>query len=89
MNTTLPKDNLLTQVGIGIDPCLGAVTTTAPAVSKRDSCPQAILKFHRPSSLDYRARHGPPVHKFELKQLPHLLYGIFSKSSPVDRTTFT
>ena len=26
-----------------------------------DSRPQAILKFHRPSSLDYRARHGLPV----------------------------
>ena len=23
------------------------------------SCPRAILKIHPPSSLDYRARHGP------------------------------
>ena len=44
--------------GFEIDPRIGAAVTTAPAASKVDSCPQAILKFHSPSSLDYRARHG-------------------------------
>ena len=38
---------------------IGAAALRAPAASKEDSRPQAILKFHRPSSLDYKARHGP------------------------------
>ena len=49
MTTTQPR----------IDPRLGAAALRAPAASREDSRPQAILKFHRPSSLDYRARHGP------------------------------
>ena len=49
MTTTPPR----------IDPRLGAAALRAPAVSKEDSCPQAILKFRPPSSLDYKARHGP------------------------------
>ena len=51
MTTTPPR----------IDPRLGAAALRAPAASREDSRPQAILKFHRPSSLDYRARHGLPV----------------------------
>ena len=47
--------------GFEIDPRIGAAATRAPAASKVDSHPQAILKFHRPSSLDYRARYGLPV----------------------------
>ena len=38
-----------------------AATIGAPAILLEDSRPQAILKFHLPSSLDYRARHGLPV----------------------------
>ena len=38
---------------------IGAAAPRAPTVSKEDSCPQAILKFRPPSSLDYKARHGP------------------------------
>ena len=41
------------------DPRLGAAALRAPAASKEDSRLQAILKFHRFSSLDYKARHGP------------------------------
>ena len=33
----------------------------APAASREDSRPQAILKYHHPSSLDYRARQVLPV----------------------------
>ena len=51
MTTTPPR----------ITPRLGAATTRVPAASREDSRPQAILKLHRPSSLDYRARHGLPV----------------------------
>ena len=51
MTTTPPR----------IDPRLGAAALRAPAASREDSRPQAILKFHRPSSLDYRAHHGLPV----------------------------
>ena len=38
---------------------VGAAAPRAPAVSKEDSRPQAILKFRAPSSLDYKACHGP------------------------------
>ena len=40
-----------------IDPRIGVAGPRALAASMDDSHPQAILKFHRPSSLDYRARH--------------------------------
>ena len=43
-----------------IDPGLGAAATRVPASSREDSLLQDILKFHRPGSLDYRARHGLP-----------------------------
>ena len=45
----------------GSDHGLSADATGAPAILLEDSRPQAILKFHRPRSLDYRARHGLPV----------------------------
>ena len=38
-----------------------AATIGAPAILLKDSRPQANLKLHRPSSLDYSARHGRPV----------------------------
>ena len=42
----------------------GSVATIgAPAILLEDSRPQAILKFHHPSSLDYRARHGLVIKK--------------------------
>ena len=34
--------------GVGIDPRLDASALRAPAASRDDSRPQAILKFHRP-----------------------------------------
>ena len=52
MTTTLPPG------GFGIDPRIGAAALRAQAASKEDSRPQAILKFHHTSSLDYKARHG-------------------------------
>ena len=61
MTTTPPPGPTRTPRGFGLDPRLGAAATRAPAASREDSRPQAILKFHRPSSLDYRARHGLPV----------------------------
>ena len=61
MTTTPPLGPTHTPGGFGIDPRLGAAALRAPAASREDSCPQAILKFYRPSSLDYRARHGLPV----------------------------
>ena len=45
--------------GFEIDSRIGAAAPRAPTVSKEDSRPQAILKFRPPSSLDYKARHGP------------------------------
>ena len=35
--------------GFEIDHRIGSAATRAPAASKVDSCPQAILKFHHPS----------------------------------------
>ena len=48
--------------GFEIDSRIGAATPRAPAASMEDSRPQAILKFHRLSSLDYRVRHELPVY---------------------------
>ena len=45
------------QEGFEIDSKLGAVPLRAPEASREDLRPQAILKIHRPSSLDYRASH--------------------------------
>ena len=59
MTTTLPPGPTRTPGGFDIDHRLGAAALRAPAASREDSCPQTILKFHHPSSLDYRARHGP------------------------------
>ena len=61
MTTTLPPGT--TRRGFGIDSRLGAAALRAPAASKEDYRSQAILKLHRPSSLDYRARHGLPVNE--------------------------
>ena len=59
------KDQPAPPGGIGIDPRLGAPALRAPEASREDSCPQAILKFHHPGSLDYRARHGLPIQKIQ------------------------
>ena len=56
-----PQDQPAPPGGFGIDPRLGAAALRAPAASKEDYRPQAILKLHRPSSLDYRVRHELPV----------------------------
>ena len=53
----------MTTTPTKIDLRLGAVALRALAASREDSRPQAILKFHRPSSLDYRARHGLQVER--------------------------
>ena len=60
-NHTTPRTNPQTPREFGVDPRLGAVTLRAPSASREDSRPQTLLKFHRPSSLDYRARHRLPV----------------------------
>ena len=59
-NYTQPNTNPAPG-GFSIDSRIGAAAARAAAASKVDSRPQAILKFHPPSSSDYRARHGPPV----------------------------
>ena len=51
-------DNHSAPQEFGIDPRLGAATLRALV---------AILKFHRPSSLDYRARYGLPVKPYLYK----------------------
>ena len=49
MTTTLPR----------FDPRLGAAALRAPAASREDSGPQAILKLQPPNSLDYRVLYKP------------------------------
>ena len=68
MTTTPPR----------IDPRLGAAALRAPAASKVDYRPQAILKFHRPSSLDYIARQGLPVKFGKTFSGPYIII-IFTK----------
>ena len=46
--------------GFEINPRKGAAATRASAVSREDSLSQAILKFQRPSSLDYRVKPWTP-----------------------------
>ena len=56
------QDQPIPPKGFEIDSRIGVAALRAPAApSKEDSFPQAILKFHHSSSLDYRARHGLPV----------------------------
>ena len=62
-----PKDQPTSQEGI--DPRLGEAALRAPAASREDSFPQAILKFHHPSSLDYRACQGLLVNFFLIQKL--------------------
>ena len=40
-----------------IDPGLGAAATRVPAAFRKDSHPQAILKFQPRNSFDYRAHY--------------------------------
>ena len=49
MTTTPPR----------IDPRLGAAALRAPAASREDSRPQAILKLRPRNSFDYRVRYEP------------------------------
>ena len=51
MTTTPPK----------IDLRLGAAALRAPAASRKDSRPQAILKFQPRNSFDYRVRYKPQL----------------------------
>ena len=51
MTTTPPR----------IDPRLGAAALRAPAASREDSRPQAILKLQPRNSFDYRVRYEPQL----------------------------
>ena len=51
MTTTPPK----------IDLRLGAAALRAPAASREDSRPQAILKLQPRNSFDYRVRYEPQL----------------------------
>ena len=48
--------------GFEIDSKIGAAAPRATAASKKDSRSQAMLKFHRLSSLDYRTCHRLPAY---------------------------
>ena len=61
MTTTLPQDQPAPPGGFGIDSRIGAATLRAPAVSKENSCPQAILKFQPRNSFVYRVHYEPKL----------------------------
>ena len=61
MTTTPPPGAPRTPRGFGIDYGLGLSATMIPAVSKEDSCPQAILKFYPHNSIYYRIHYGPQL----------------------------
>ena len=58
MTTIPPPGPTRTPGGFGIELRLGAAVIRAPASSKEDYRPQAILRLYRPSSLDDRIRHS-------------------------------
>ena len=58
----LPQGQASAYKGSSIDHGLSADAIEASAVLQEDFRPQAILKFHRPRSLDYRVRHELPVY---------------------------
>ena len=51
MTTTPPR----------INPRLGAAALRAPAASREDSRPQAVLKLQPRNSFDYRVRYEPQL----------------------------
>ena len=61
MTTTLPPGPTRSPRRFGIDPRLGAAVLRAPAASKEDSHPQAILKFQSRKSFDYRVCYEPQL----------------------------
>ena len=69
MRRTQQNWNSVWQEGPYDNHTIGAAALRAPAASTEDSRPQAILKFHRLSSLDYRVRHELPVHCLALALL--------------------
>ena len=72
MTTTPPPGSTCTTRGFGIDPRLDAAIPRALAASREDSHPQAIHKFHRLNSLDYRVLHGLPV------KIPTTLFNMYA-----------
>ena len=72
MRGTQQNWNLVWQEGPYDNHTIGAAALRAPAASREDTHPQPILKYHRPSSLDYRARHGLSV-KEEIESLYYIL----------------
>ena len=63
MTTTPPR----------IDPKLGAAALRAPAASREDSRPQAILKLQPRNSFDYRVRYEPQLERTGYHQSAFLL----------------
>ena len=68
MTTTPPQD----QPAPRIDSKLGATALRAPAASREDSRPQAILKLQPRNSFDYRVHYEPQLtnHMLALNFLP-------------------
>ena len=68
----------------GIDSRIGAAASRAPAASREDSCPQAILKFQPRNSFDYMVRYEPQLgyiflHYFNLSRNVNVEFSEFLK----------
>ena len=55
------QDQAAPPGGFGIDSRIGAAAPRAPAASREDSHPQAILKLQPRNSFDYRVRYVPQL----------------------------
>ena len=55
------QDQPAPQGGFGIDSRIGAAAPRAPAASRENSRPQAILKFQPCNSFDYRVSYEPQL----------------------------
>ena len=55
------QDQPAPQEGFEIDSRIGAATPRAPAASKENPRPQAILKFQPCNSFDYRVHYEPKL----------------------------
>ena len=55
------QDQSAPPEGFEIDSRIGAAAPRAPAASREDSCPQAVLKFQPRNCLDYRVRYEPQI----------------------------
>ena len=71
----LPQGQASAYKGSSIDHGLSTDAIETSAVLQEGSRPQAILKFHRPSSFDYRAHHGLSISELAYEAFIDEIFG--------------